>query len=115
MGVQFTVQSTPAFEESLVTFAVIEVVSFTPREVGGVGEIATPTELLEEHATSINVTASVKIDKHQWTLEPPRFSGSEAPPRSSTPLEPLSSHPRKDANDVLSPTLQAEFLSKYVS
>ena len=51
VGVQFAVQSTPAFEESPVTFAVTDVVSLTPRDEGGVGDIATLVELEEQPAS----------------------------------------------------------------
>jgi len=61
VGVQLTVQSTPALEESPVTFAVIEVVSLTPSDEGGVGEIATPTEL-EEHAARTRVSTNTTTD-----------------------------------------------------
>ena len=57
VGVQFTVQSTPALEESPETVAVTEVVSPTPSDEGGVGEMATLTEL-EAHPISPNVSRS---------------------------------------------------------
>ena len=61
---QVTVQSTPAFDESPVTLAVMEVVSLTPREDGGVGEMLTLT-LLEEHPSS----ASARANKMQPPMQ----------------------------------------------
>jgi hypothetical protein len=97
-GIQFTVQSTPALEESPVTFAVIEVVSATPSEDGGVGEIATLTEL-EEHPARLKVSKTANTSNHGPF---PAFRRpSCCKPRRPLPCcgEPPGPHLREDANE----------------
>jgi hypothetical protein len=67
VGVQFAVQSTPLLEESPVTLAVTDVVSLTPSEEGGVGDMARLMELEEQPASPRTSTSNPgKRSSRHW-------------------------------------------------